>query len=643
MKPSPRHTDLEPRPLGGLILAAAWLLAAPGCAARRTVTIQTFREPPAGWTDLEGRPVSPPVERGHLDLEGDAACVDPAELDAFAGIADVALRGGDPRGFAGVFVLDTLEVARGCHCLAVRPGGEWRVWRSASPLEPVGGAGWQASRREAPTGFYRLGTRLAGGQVSFSLDGKEAGATALEAPGGADPRRGRYRFGLFARAVGSRWKSFIAGGSSSGEPFRPEEHVAWGDASDAEALLREAREEARAFRTDPSRMRLYAILAALEEARRALEAAGAEARRSAFDGHASRIARETRDGARRIGDAGLHDRGFAALASSAPGPASRSLAALPAPARSRVEALRRLPPLRLQYAARGAREGGILAPNDLWEAVREEHGALERARSGELAIEVEVVRASNEAETVKGERRVPVSLRGTGRLADLMAEQQALERRLPEDIADAEARANVLRAAAGILGAQATSTLRPFEVAGKTLELQVDDGQAIQSRARRIGELRSEIQREERSRAVEHKAIPATQATSSILVELSYSVSIDGKAVVRVERERTYLGIEQWTHPARKELGLAASSYSAARVEEAVRDVRERALRRFRTAVSREGLLSRLAAKDRLAFLARLARSTRQRQDRENLELGLATELGLEGAALETALRAIVE
>lgn len=216
-----------------------------------------------------------------------------------------------------------------------------------------------------------------------------------------------------------------------------------------------------------------------------------------------------------------------------------------------------------------------------------------------------------------------------------MKEKETLEARLPNDLLDARARANVLRGSAPFAGPGALSDLKEYSVQGKVHVLPVTDGDKIERSCKRLEELGALIAEEESNQEVTYRTIKAKVRTLSIMVDASYSVSLDGKRVVEMKNERSYLGIEQWSHPAGKKLGIAAARFSDEEAREAVESVRERALRRFQTAISLENLLAKLSEADRLSFLIRLARSAGSDEIRDKLKWLVQNEVGLQGRSLE--------
>jgi len=633
-------------------LFALSVLLSAGCAEVPSSTVQTFRSAPATWRTLRGSAPAPSdlkVERSHLDLAGDAAFVDGLELEDVALIADVAFVGGDPRGIAGIFIFDAASNPATCVCLAVRPGGQWRVYRSNDPLEPSGGRGWKALARSTPTGFIRLALRGQPGDLRLFVDGAEVeGLTGDAAPGGAaaQAKHPRFRVGLFNRAATSRWKNFIAGRALPAGSFRAEEHADWGSSSDADGNLREAREAAQDAARRPARMKLYAVAAGFEEAYRAFHGASNLARATETLELAARAASDCAPGARDIGEADLHRQAFRSLGKLGDGGrrGEERLSGLEGNAAARIEAARNhRKPLGLSLVVDGppARPSAkpLLAPLDVTEVVRALYGGLERAEAGELQIRIHIERADDSEETSSSQRRVPVSRRIGGQLAALEAELKSLEKKLADDTLDARTRADVLRAVGTLVG---PSPLRTFRIGGKTLELCGDDGVALERMERRVAELRAQVAKEGSDERLEYRPIPATLHASSILVEITCSVTLDQKLILETARERTYLGVEQWTHAESQATGTPASRFDPAIVEEARREVRSRALARLRTSISRESIVAKLPASERLDFLVRLARATREDDDIARLQWYLRSELGVDGPSLSKVAQSLL-
>lgn len=653
-------------------LSALGLLA--GCGSLPPMTVETFRVPPAGWADIYGAAIQLNVRNAHLELAEDLALEDPTEFTNFKAMVDVAFVGGNPKGIAGLFVSIPDGDSRSFFCLAMRSGGEWRTYRSADPLEPVGGRMWQAPLREAPGGFFRLGARSTGGGVQFTLDGKAVEQYPIEGPSslsGPDGPPRALQLGIFNRQAVSRWKNFIAGEEAPDQEFRPEDHEFWGQAADAQALEALASSAASSFKSKPTRMGIYAVVASLDEASRIHEKLGDAQGRASLGTLASRISSQMTEGARKIGDSDLHSRAFAFLRSGAKedgGGTSEAKAALLAKARaaekagalgralcfylaaaegggdpsldSRIRSLKsKLPPLRLDFQLSSTAEEPLFDVREFWQVTREIYGGLPRQEGGELEIAVRVNKSSNEVDEKDSERKVPVSSSGTDKLRDLLKERSTLEARLPNDLLDARARANVLRGSSSFAGPSALADLKEYRIQGKVHVLPMTDGDKIVRAYKRLDELGALISEEERKQEITYRTIKAKVRTFSIIVDASYSASLDGKQVLEVKNERTYLGIEQWSHAASKKLGIAAARFSDEEAREAAESVRERALRRFQTAISLDNFLAKLGEADRLSFLVRLLRSSGGDEIRDKLKWAVQSEVGLKGQRLEEIAR----
>ena len=86
---------------------------------------------------------------------------------------------------AGIFARDlavTPYAKRGCYCLAVRPTGRFRIFKSDNPLEPVGGSGWRTLEGRDPAGFLRLGMRRRAGKIVFLVDDVKVGEYPVASP-----------------------------------------------------------------------------------------------------------------------------------------------------------------------------------------------------------------------------------------------------------------------------------------------------------------------------------------------------------------------------------------------------------------------------------------------------------------------------
>lgn len=660
------------KPLLLVSVSLVGLLA--GCQTPPPRTVQTFCVPPEGWTDLGGREVPLSVEQCHLSLTVDRVLLDPTAFSSVNAIVDMAFTGGDPRGVAGLTLWNSAGEQRSFYSLALRPSGEWRVYRASDPRQPVGGRGWQPLSRETAAGFVRLGARVIGGAVQFYVDGSPVDSYPLEQPAALvadDPGQGALYLGIFSQDATTRWKNFVAGESTAAGEFRPEEEAYWGADNDAGLLMDQAAAAARVFRSRPGRMGLFEVVASLDEAKRILLALGGQAGVEGLKEHARGIEEYMTPGASRIREEELLKRSFhyiydtrheggdqaAQLVEAARDAESRGLegtalclylaaatrGADPAVEES-IERLKAdLEPLRLDYRLENRAEDPIFNTTEFWNVVRENYGGLRSSREGELKIHVGLRRSANEAETSRGTRRVPVYLRGQGNLGKLLEERDKLRSELPDDLLDARARANVIRTSAEILGPSVLAELRKFEFGGKTYELALGDGRALEAAYSRLKELEEQIREEESHESVAYREVPATLHTNSIVVEFSVLVALGDRELMRIQRARSYLGIEQWTHPASPDLGLEASRYRQDVVEDAIRAVKARALRRFRAAVSIETILPKLEPDERVRFLIRFGRSSALPEVQASLEWFLQEELGITGDLREEVVESCFE
>ncbi len=119
---------------------------------------------------------------------------------------------------------------------------------------------------------------------------------------------------------------------------------------------------------------------------------------------------------------------------------------------------------------------------------------------------------------------------------------------------------------------------------------------------------------------------------ASFAAEVSCRLSLDRRQILEVDGERTYLGLEQWQHEADRELGIDAAKPSRREVDATRKVVVERALGRLRAAISVENLLGRLPREQRLNFLLRLARASRQDEHEERFLWAVSRELQIRGA-----------
>jgi hypothetical protein len=131
--------------------------------------------------------------------------------------------------------------------------------------------------------------------------------------------------------------------------------------------------------------------------------------------------------------------------------------------------------------------------------------------------------------------------------------------------------------------------------------------------------------------------------TVSVLLEVRMEVAWRGETIASADRYRAYRGVEQWDHPADPARGVPASTSRPEEVAAAVAAVRDKALARMRTLASRESISSRLNPRDKLPFLLRLARTTRQPEDVDSLKWQLQEGYGFRQSIRDAVTARLVQ
>ncbi|MCH2582736.1 MAG: hypothetical protein MK133_16250, partial [Planctomycetes bacterium] len=85
------------------------ILLAAGCASKGTMVGHTFASAPRNWMEISpgGERKSSSGRRGeshYLGISGTRVLMEPAGFGDFRGMVDLAVAGGTPKGFAGVFL-----------------------------------------------------------------------------------------------------------------------------------------------------------------------------------------------------------------------------------------------------------------------------------------------------------------------------------------------------------------------------------------------------------------------------------------------------------------------------------------------------------------------------------------------------------
>ena len=131
------------RPAGVMGLFLVLLVA--GCASKEGVVVHTFEKEPGNWSELAAGRDSAGASAGirvashSLRVNGTHVLLEPTRFENFRGMVDVAVAGGAPKGFAGVFL--RREGDDRFYCFAIRPwgAGEDRYYAAGAPLRPAGG------------------------------------------------------------------------------------------------------------------------------------------------------------------------------------------------------------------------------------------------------------------------------------------------------------------------------------------------------------------------------------------------------------------------------------------------------------------------------------------------------------------------
>ncbi len=660
------RSTLETTILRTIILTIISLTAVTlgACSAPGVLIVERFRVPPR-WNNLAGERVALHVEAAHLNTKGSSVYAAPQGLEEFDLLTDVAFTSVASRGLAGIFARDVAagpDAEDRFYCLALRPTGRFRVFKSHHPLEPMGGSGWRTLEGRAPAGFLRLGMRRRAGKIVFLVDDVTVGeypvASGTETPGEGHA----LEIGIFSDGVSCRWTHFLAADLTAGARVDLRDLVDWGDATTGEILLQESRIHLESLLERPSRGRLFALIATFEQGRMAFRQTGLPARerdlvqllrseqaavrraatqcdamasyRSALEPILSGegegvISAEEERLVKRAERAVSETQLARALVLYASAQELRDDAD-----RSRtIEALlRQLPALGFSFTVDRSGSDDLFAEGAIWGVVREDYGAVPRADDGELELRV-VVAGSRYSDREKTKRRVPVRVREAQRLQRLESTVRDLTTQLKEDALDAQARANIAQRA--VAGSAPLSPVRAFRVEGKSLTLRVDDGEKLEELERQLEGARQDLARLEENRRLVFHSLDATQITYSFSVEMSCRLALDGRTILDVRREKTYLGLEQWRHEANVALGIEKAIPSRREVEATHGVVVRRALGRLRTAISLDNVVGQLPRNRRLDFLLRLARSSRQDEHRDRLLWAVRSEFEIRGALLE--------
>jgi len=666
-------------------IAALALSLASGCGSTSKVVLHTFEIPPTSWVELTtaraghgGRLDAPlSVRNHHLQLSGSRALLETAAFEQLRGSVDLAIVGGDPDGIAGVFLWQ--NGAAKLLCLALRPRGEGqsRFYRGAVPFVPTGGAGWKR-RLGGATGFARIGFAVQGGKAEFRIDGKVVGSRSVSSAATAGSGPAVWQVGVFSHGVKSRWNSFIVAdprdaGSRDGRAYSPEQYVDWGDAGTADRLVAEFAGASRRFANDPSRPGVFAIAAPLEAALNICRANGDTTRLAKIQSQANDVAAKLRSAARRIGEDELWISAFRDTAKSG-GDREKLLgaegadfakkaadaraqkrfaealvwAAAALEVRSTPEGLRGFEDLSRRVPALGfafrfdesKKRKKILDEAKFREILTGKYGGLSRRDDG-IVVDLTVKRSDIASEVEKATRRVTVSAEGMGMSEEERKELERLESSRAEDLREAIAGAQAIRASAQVLGRSAVEDLQDYEFDGKTYELHINEGKRLRKDFARYRALKSRWDSLAGKTRIEE--IDAERTTLSMWFRAGLDVSFRGKKIVSGEELSEYFGIELWKHAADPAKRIEASRPTKGDLREALDIVRARALRRFDRLTSKHHLITKLSADERVAFFVQIARGTGSNADQISLRWLLQEEFGLSSVLRDRVARRLLK
>ena len=630
------------------VLGLCGLLLACGCGGKGQLVVNTFERAPVNWVELSAGGARAPaklrVASHYLGLSGSRVILAPDGFEDFHGVVDLAVAGGAPKGFAGVFLKRAGD--EHFYCFALRPWGtgEFRYYATQDPLRPAGGSGWQSTKRDTPAGYVRLGFEFADGSLHFSLDDErftpDFGSVLSRAKA-----TGPWQVGIFSVELDTRWNNFIASDNSTAVDF--DDLADWGDRSTAAGLEREFTDGARVFLERPTRSSIFALAASLSGAENIYRQLGAKARHEKLSASAAGLLDPLKLAARGLGEEDLLVRCFAMGASSASdrrrilGAGGTDFSALG----DRFAGRSRFAEAAVYYAAAlsikddprlvgklAEVKGKIPVPSYSLEidevkvrnrvvaqsrfrtAVQGTYGGLPRQDDGDLRIRVQIKRSSASTDAEPATRRVPILVGGGGMSAPERRELERLESDLPEFLLDAKARAEVRRLSSQLGGVdEARGALDAYTIGNMKYELHIDDGKRALKDHARLSALRAKW--DGLKSKLSYEEIEAERTTVSInfsaVVELVYR----GQILVAAGELSAYRGLVLWLHDAVAEKGIEGSALSKDDIRPAAEAVRRRVLGQFAGHISKAKLLAKLGRQDRLALLLRLARASGNTED----------------------------
>ncbi|MEM7235347.1 MAG: hypothetical protein AAF517_24440, partial [Planctomycetota bacterium] len=617
------------------------------CSSRTAKThVETFGSAPSDWLET-GIPVSAgskwkpagslQVKHRHLDLQGKRVLVDPAEFDNFDAQVQFAFSGGGSyRSFAGLFVREVRPGSK-FHVLARRESGEWRYYHGDDPTSPSGGRGW-VKDATSPVRFRRVGVRVRGSILALLLDGKEVAKGKLS-PRGDDGRA--FQVGLVNVDATTRWNNLLIW--EDGAKFSPAGAENWGSASDSSGLLSEFQRHAEKFRRRPTRAGLLALGSALSGAVRS------SPQRSETLSQAALVRKGLESPARRIGESRLLAQAFdfednlqdvfgvsqesaaaKAKAAEQSGDAGAALvwyaAALELGRDSEIEAefSRRQRELkRLSFSAdvdSSRAESEILTDRAAAQIVREAYGRLANTKPSDLEIEISIDRAFVDQSVEEDTEREVEVIEGRASATALATQLRKLESQFKADLEDARMRARIILASSQVLGPKVTAQLRNLSLDGETHRVDEPDAKKLSDLHKELSRTRRQ-HKAQRGRVASRERVKARRVTVSVSAQAHVTVRYRGKVFVDSKTEpAVYEGGELWEHPAKRELGLAASRVRRSDIQSFVVRARERLTSQIRALIGRDSVVARLSKVERLLFLIRIAQATGDLSDRDRLE-----------------------
>ena len=119
LKSRPRFSLLQLCSVPGL----CGLLLACGCGGKGQLVVNTFERAPVNWMELSADGTRTPaklrVASHYLGISGSRVILAPDGFEDFHGVVDLAVAGGAPKGFAGVFLKRAGD--EHFYCFALRP------------------------------------------------------------------------------------------------------------------------------------------------------------------------------------------------------------------------------------------------------------------------------------------------------------------------------------------------------------------------------------------------------------------------------------------------------------------------------------------------------------------------------------------